>query len=558
MNSKLSRKHDTIDVTQQCSKAFFQFKLEYRKNYTQQEEELALKNFCVNLERLKQLRLENGTTEYGLNAYSDRSSMPLSYVPHNFSTKHQHQEEYIEMPKLGFSAAFPDSSYTNTNQDVTNYNRAKSIPLICSSSSSPGGSSNVISSAHFEALFPTTFPNSIDLREWGIVHRAIDQGSCGSCWAQSARYVLTGSVVRDLPFYKQLYPVAFANVTNSNFRLSVQMIMNDSFGSNKYCAGGNFISAAIDSAYQHVPSQDFESAVPYLSMMNSDAELTTPPTVIQPKTAEFKTNPLNPTHWFNPNSGSCPSVLIQIEASDQLKGFNDDEIEKIKRVLTLGVPLSGHMIVDTDAAGMKFQLYSGGIAHGSCETYSSNHQVTLVGYGHYKTVPVWLFMNSWGSSWGQSGYYMIQQKENAFCSETEVVGILPRYYGFLENKPEIFNESTTYLNNKAMYNNSLYISVRRGANGMDNYDSVTGLPIEEYRKLPGTKWILVVVLLIVGGFLVFAIIRCVFYPPAKKIPMPMYIEFTEEEADKQNWAKAAGVVGRHKIDRVAVTGDDDM
>lgn len=47
-----------------------------------------------------------------------------------------------------------------------------------------------------------------------------------------------------------------------------------------------------------------------------------------------------------------------------------------------------------------FYSYKEGIAAGDCKQFVSNHQVTLAGYGTYAGKPVWLFLNSWGSSWG--------------------------------------------------------------------------------------------------------------------------------------------------------------
>lgn len=83
--------------------------------------------------------------------------------------------------------------------------------------------------------------------------------------------------------------------------------------------------------------------------------------------------------------------------------MNNKTVDEIKRFLALGIPMSGHMNsggASSDGDNTAFQLYRSGIAKGDCPTYGSNHQITLVGYGHYKGTPVWLWMNSWGSSWG--------------------------------------------------------------------------------------------------------------------------------------------------------------
>lgn len=47
-----------------------------------------------------------------------------------------------------------------------------------------------------------------------------------------------------------------------------------------------------------------------------------------------------------------------------------------------------------------YNLYSGGVLDGNCTKSGSNHQINLVGYGKFKGTDVWVFANSWGSSWG--------------------------------------------------------------------------------------------------------------------------------------------------------------
>ena len=86
---------------------------------------------------------------------------------------------------------------------------------------------------------------------------------------------------------------------------------------------------------------------------------------------------------------------------------------------------------NTAADNTAFNMYTKGIAPGSCTTPGqSNHQVTMVGYGHYQGTPVWLMLNSWGTSWGVFGFFMVAQGANSFCIEADVNGIIPRYRGF--------------------------------------------------------------------------------------------------------------------------------
>ena len=60
------------------------------------------------------------------------------------------------------------------------------------------------------------------------------------------------------------------------------------------------------------------------------------------------------------------------------------------------------------------QSYTGGILTSSqCSpTATPNHAVTLVGYGVSNGVPYWKVKNSWGSNWGESGYFRLQRNTN--------------------------------------------------------------------------------------------------------------------------------------------------
>ena len=61
--------------------------------------------------------------------------------------------------------------------------------------------------------------------------------------------------------------------------------------------------------------------------------------------------------------------------------------------------------VEADAA--VFQFYASGVVTSSeCGT-TLNQALLIVGYDTENGVPYWLCKNSWGSSWGDSGYIKI-------------------------------------------------------------------------------------------------------------------------------------------------------
>jgi C1A family cysteine protease len=62
---------------------------------------------------------------------------------------------------------------------------------------------------------------------------------------------------------------------------------------------------------------------------------------------------------------------------------------------------SGPIAVYLEASSA-FREYGGGIFNGWCGNF--NHAVTIVGWGVSGVSEYWIIRNSWGTTWGESGY----------------------------------------------------------------------------------------------------------------------------------------------------------
>ncbi len=86
-----------------------------------------------------------------------------------------------------------------------------------------------------------------------------------------------------------------------------------------------------------------------------------------------------------------------------------DEQQILQAVGSVG-PVSMAFDVSDDFMG-----YSGGVfVDSTCfqDPEHVNHAVLIVGYGNENQQDYWIVKNSWGSSWGEDGYFRILRGKN--------------------------------------------------------------------------------------------------------------------------------------------------
>jgi len=194
----------------------------------------------------------------------------------------------------------------------------------------------------------------------GAVTPIKNQGQCGSCWSFST----TGST-EGAHFLK----------TGNLVSLSEQNLMDcsKSYGNNG-CNGG-----LMDDAFKYIIANkgiDTESSYPYTAATKFDCKY---------KAADSASTLSN---FKDVTSGSETALA---------------DAAKI-------TPIS----VAIDASHNSFQLYTSGVYYEpACSSTQLDHGVLVVGYGSDNGSDYWIVKNSWGTTWGMSGYiWMSRNKDN--------------------------------------------------------------------------------------------------------------------------------------------------
>ena len=202
----------------------------------------------------------------------------------------------------------------------------------------------------------------IDWRNLKAVSPVKNQGNCGSCWAFSTVGALEG-----------LHAIKKGSLVEYSEQELVDC--SRSYG-NEGCNGGD-----MSAAFQYVKDHGISTEAEY-------------PYEGRDRTCRKKSNSFQ--------VAGCVNVT-----------HNDND--ELLEALTIG-PVS----IAVKANNMAFMYYRSGIIKSGCgrESDELDHGITLVGAAIESGTPYWICKNSWGRSWGQSGYVYIKRdtgKSSGVC-----------------------------------------------------------------------------------------------------------------------------------------------
>jgi cathepsin B len=203
-------------------------------------------------------------------------------------------------------------------------------------------------------------PASFDARTaWpACVHQIRDQAHCGSCWAFAASEVLSDRF-------------CIASGGRTNVILSPQDLVSCD-ASDYGCQGGY-----LDHSWSYLVNTGIvaDDCLPYSSGGGAVAAC--------PSSGGFRCT----------GRGSNKKY----KASSYTKFTS---IEQVKGELVANGPVETAFDVYDD-----FMSYSGGIYVKRSSNFIGGHAVKIVGYGNSNGTNYWIVANSWGSAWGERGFF---------------------------------------------------------------------------------------------------------------------------------------------------------
>jgi cathepsin L len=208
-------------------------------------------------------------------------------------------------------------------------------------------------------------PTTVDWVSAGAVTPVKNQGNCGSCWSFSTTGSLEGA-----------YYLKYGTLLSFSEQ---QLVSCDVNGGDAGCNGG-----WMDDAFTYVKSNGgitTEGQYPYTSGTTG-------------------------------KTGSCITSGYTNNANVAPQSYTDVQTNSVSALMSAVAQQPVSIAIQANQPA--FQSYSSGVLTGRCGQ-NLDHGVLAVGYGTQNGVDYWKVKNSWGDSWGEAGYILIERSSADLC-----------------------------------------------------------------------------------------------------------------------------------------------
>jgi len=234
-----------------------------------------------------------------------------------------------------------------------------------------------------------TIPDRIDWVELGGVTHVKDQGRCGCCWAVSLSGAIEGGVYSDPSNYGYLQSLSFQQFLSCS-------------KTNGGCDGGNLALASLYAQIGLFKGITRLNDYPYTDYFGTTTEECLAPAVASKVSG----------------SGSSTKddmpLAVQVNDARKVAGFNafiihNERVQAFKEAVAIK-PVA--MVMKSSCRTLS--NYRKGVLtdDGECACAAVeciDHAVLMVGYDDTTEIPYFKMKNSWGTKWGEDGYFRVAQ-----------------------------------------------------------------------------------------------------------------------------------------------------
>jgi len=302
---------------------------------------------------------------------SDEAKLRFKTFKENLAKIKEHNAEANQSFKVGLNQ-FSDMTNNEFKEKIARYRHNQSIEKYLNTWQAGSKFLPVADDDDDDLTKRNLANNPINYQSFFNAPR--NQMNCGGCWA----FAITGIIESNRSI----------KTGTLNPYLSVQQLL-DCNTSNYGCNGGDLITGMN---YVLGTGVENDSNYSYLGYSGNACNFST-------------SKPLTTISGYQ----YCSNLTTSYKCSTSI----------VYTLLQKG-PLS----VVTNGGSWAFQNYSGGIFNAACTNI--DHAVILAGYGISGTTQYWLVRNSWGPTWGESGYIRIEiNPSNNYSCFIEYEAILP-------------------------------------------------------------------------------------------------------------------------------------